>query len=55
MFVFSVQYSEKALYNQLCFYKFIFDWEYAVSKVGDEKGKDLTNIVFHKLLSNFTK
>lgn len=33
------EYSEKALYNQLCFYKFIFDWEYAVSKVGDEKGR----------------
>ncbi|XP_026219892.1 LOW QUALITY PROTEIN: DNA polymerase alpha catalytic subunit [Anabas testudineus] len=27
------EYSEKALYNQLCFYRFIFDWEYAVAKV----------------------
>lgn len=27
------EYSEKALYNQLCFYKFIFDWDHAVSKV----------------------
>uniref|UniRef100_I3KAC7 DNA polymerase n=1 Tax=Oreochromis niloticus TaxID=8128 RepID=I3KAC7_ORENI len=27
------EYSEKALYNQLCFYRFIFDWEYAVTKV----------------------
>ncbi|TMS09076.1 DNA polymerase alpha catalytic subunit [Larimichthys crocea] len=27
------RYSEKALYNQLCFYRFIFDWEYAVAKV----------------------
>uniref|UniRef100_A0A7N6BPU2 DNA polymerase n=1 Tax=Anabas testudineus TaxID=64144 RepID=A0A7N6BPU2_ANATE len=26
------EYSEKALYNQLCFYRFIFDWEYAVAK-----------------------
>uniref|UniRef100_A0A4W6CIK6 DNA polymerase n=1 Tax=Lates calcarifer TaxID=8187 RepID=A0A4W6CIK6_LATCA len=33
------EYSEKALYNQLCFYRFIFDWDYAVNKVlqGDEK------------------
>ncbi|XP_067434009.1 DNA polymerase alpha catalytic subunit [Thunnus thynnus] len=27
------EYSEKALYNQLCFYRFIFDWDYAVAKV----------------------
>ncbi|XP_024136080.1 DNA polymerase alpha catalytic subunit isoform X1 [Oryzias melastigma] len=27
------EYSEKALYNQLCFYRFIFDWEHAVSKI----------------------
>ncbi|KAL1248604.1 hypothetical protein QQF64_021922, partial [Cirrhinus molitorella] len=27
------EYSEKALYNQLSFYRYIFDWEYAVSKV----------------------
>lgn len=27
------EYSEKALYNQLCFYRFIFDWEHAVAKV----------------------
>ncbi|KAL7374271.1 hypothetical protein ABVT39_025356 [Epinephelus coioides] len=33
------EYSEKALYNQICFYRFIFDWEHAVAKVlqGDEK------------------
>ncbi|XP_063339410.1 DNA polymerase alpha catalytic subunit isoform X1 [Pelmatolapia mariae] len=33
------EYSEKALYNQLCFYRFIFDWEYALAKVlnNDEK------------------
>ncbi|XP_040922222.1 DNA polymerase alpha catalytic subunit [Toxotes jaculatrix] len=34
------EYSEKALYNQLCFYRFIFDWDYAVAKVlqqSDEK------------------
>ncbi|XP_062841851.1 DNA polymerase alpha catalytic subunit [Trichomycterus rosablanca] len=35
------EYSEKALYNQLSFYRFIFDWEYAVAKVlqPDEKQK----------------
>lgn len=41
--VFSLQYSEKALYNQLCFYRFIFDWDYAVAKVlqGDERSKTM--------------
>uniref|UniRef100_A0A8C9S1J9 DNA polymerase n=1 Tax=Scleropages formosus TaxID=113540 RepID=A0A8C9S1J9_SCLFO len=36
------EYSEKALYNQLCFYRFVFDWEYAVNKVlpPEERGKD---------------
>lgn len=40
-FSLSLQYSEKALYNQLCFYRFIFDWDHAVSKVllGEEKSK----------------
>ncbi|XP_060755721.1 DNA polymerase alpha catalytic subunit isoform X2 [Neoarius graeffei] len=35
------EYSEKALYNQLSFYRFIFDWEHATTKVlqGDEKNK----------------
>uniref|UniRef100_A0A3Q1H2T1 DNA polymerase n=1 Tax=Acanthochromis polyacanthus TaxID=80966 RepID=A0A3Q1H2T1_9TELE len=35
------EYSEKALYNQLCFYKFIFDWDYATAKVlqPDERSK----------------
>ncbi|XP_068200124.1 DNA polymerase alpha catalytic subunit [Antennarius striatus] len=35
------EYSEKALYNQLCFYRFIFDWDHAVAKVlqGDEKNR----------------
>ncbi|XP_061569459.1 DNA polymerase alpha catalytic subunit isoform X2 [Cololabis saira] len=27
------EYSEKALYNQLCFYKFLFDWDYAATKI----------------------
>lgn len=35
------EYSEKALYNQLCFYRFIFDWEHAVNKVlpVDDRGR----------------
>uniref|UniRef100_A0A673B1P1 DNA polymerase n=1 Tax=Sphaeramia orbicularis TaxID=375764 RepID=A0A673B1P1_9TELE len=42
------EYSEKALYNQLCFYRFIFDWDYAVAKVlpADERGKIMTNLLF---------
>ncbi|MBN3304208.1 DPOLA polymerase, partial [Amia calva] len=33
------EYSAKCLYNQLCFYRFIFDWEHAVkSFTSDEKG-----------------
>uniref|UniRef100_A0A8C9ZLN0 DNA polymerase n=1 Tax=Sander lucioperca TaxID=283035 RepID=A0A8C9ZLN0_SANLU len=37
------EYSEKALYNQLCFYRFIFDWDHAAAKVlqGDERGKTM--------------
>ncbi|XP_065114338.1 DNA polymerase alpha catalytic subunit [Paramisgurnus dabryanus] len=27
------EYSEKALYNQLSFYRYIFDWDYAINKV----------------------
>lgn len=27
------EYSEKALYNQICFYRFIFDWDHACAKV----------------------
>ncbi|KAK2859391.1 hypothetical protein Q5P01_004011 [Channa striata] len=35
------EYSEKALYNQLCFYRFIFDWDYAFTKVlqADERNR----------------
>uniref|UniRef100_A0A8C3G2R0 DNA polymerase n=1 Tax=Cyclopterus lumpus TaxID=8103 RepID=A0A8C3G2R0_CYCLU len=35
------EYSEKALYNQLCFYRFIFDWDQAAAKLpsGDERSK----------------
>ncbi|KAM6900400.1 DNA polymerase alpha catalytic subunit [Xenentodon cancila] len=31
------EYSEKALYNQLCFYRFIFDWDYAVAKIKERE------------------
>ncbi|XP_034416045.1 DNA polymerase alpha catalytic subunit isoform X2 [Cyclopterus lumpus] len=35
------EYSEKALYNQLCFYRFIFDWDQAAAKLpsGDERNR----------------
>uniref|UniRef100_A0A667XE17 DNA polymerase n=1 Tax=Myripristis murdjan TaxID=586833 RepID=A0A667XE17_9TELE len=36
------EYSEKALYNQLCFYRFIFDWDHAVAKVLQSDDKDAT-------------
>ncbi|XP_077592507.1 DNA polymerase alpha catalytic subunit isoform X2 [Stigmatopora nigra] len=33
------EYSEKALYNQICFYRFIFDWDHACAKLlsGEER------------------
>uniref|UniRef100_A0A7N5ZZV3 DNA polymerase n=1 Tax=Anabas testudineus TaxID=64144 RepID=A0A7N5ZZV3_ANATE len=45
------EYSEKALYNQLCFYRFIFDWEYAVAKVlpPDERSKIVEKEVYRRL------
>uniref|UniRef100_A0A672P6V3 DNA polymerase n=1 Tax=Sinocyclocheilus grahami TaxID=75366 RepID=A0A672P6V3_SINGR len=36
------EYSEKALYNQMSFYRYIFDWEYAVNKV--LSGEDRSNV-----------
>ncbi|XP_040279637.1 DNA polymerase alpha catalytic subunit isoform X2 [Bufo bufo] len=33
------EYPEKALYTQLCFYRFIFDWDYALEKVVSEQEK----------------
>ncbi|KAG8450588.1 hypothetical protein GDO86_003019 [Hymenochirus boettgeri] len=33
------EYPEKALYTQLCFYRFIFDWDYAVEKIISEQEK----------------
>uniref|UniRef100_A0A8C1H6B8 DNA polymerase n=1 Tax=Cyprinus carpio carpio TaxID=630221 RepID=A0A8C1H6B8_CYPCA len=46
------EYSEKALYHQLCFYRFIFDWEYAFKKVlsaEDRQEKDV-----YKMLKDVT-
>ncbi|XP_029384772.1 DNA polymerase alpha catalytic subunit [Echeneis naucrates] len=52
------EYTEKALYNQLCFYRFIFDWEYAYNKVLLEnekkriqsiKAKDRVKEVYQRL------
>nr|XP_014348431.1 PREDICTED: DNA polymerase alpha catalytic subunit [Latimeria chalumnae] len=37
------EYSEKALYTQLCYYRYIFDLEYAREKLVPEYGKDRTN------------
>ncbi|XP_030612414.1 DNA polymerase alpha catalytic subunit isoform X3 [Archocentrus centrarchus] len=37
------EYSEKALYNQLCFYRFIFDWDYATAKVLNNDEKKFVN------------
>ncbi|XP_056155811.1 DNA polymerase alpha catalytic subunit [Lampris incognitus] len=31
------EYSEKALYNQICFYRFIFDWDHAAGKLQPEE------------------
>uniref|UniRef100_A0A8C5LWH3 DNA polymerase n=1 Tax=Leptobrachium leishanense TaxID=445787 RepID=A0A8C5LWH3_9ANUR len=35
------EYPEKALYTQLCFYRFIFDWDYALEKVVSAQDKNL--------------
>uniref|UniRef100_A0A3B3WYP2 DNA polymerase n=1 Tax=Poecilia mexicana TaxID=48701 RepID=A0A3B3WYP2_9TELE len=36
------EYSEKALYNQLCFYSYIFDWDYACAKLPNSNHKSKT-------------
>ncbi|XP_075449181.1 DNA polymerase alpha catalytic subunit-like [Ascaphus truei] len=33
------EYPEKALYSQLCFYRFIFDWDYALDRLVSEQEK----------------
>uniref|UniRef100_A0A673AWT0 DNA polymerase n=1 Tax=Sphaeramia orbicularis TaxID=375764 RepID=A0A673AWT0_9TELE len=44
------EYSEKALYNQLCFYRFIFDWDYAVAKVLPADERDATPALWVRLV-----
>ncbi|XP_072901729.1 DNA polymerase alpha catalytic subunit isoform X1 [Hemitrygon akajei] len=34
------EYPDKALYTQLCYYRYIFDWDYALEKVVSEQDKD---------------
>ena len=48
-FFFFLQYSEKALYNQLSFYRFIFDWDYAFNKVltPEDRGETRTQTYTH--------
>lgn len=61
--VFSLQYSEKTLYNQLCFYRFIFDWDCAFAKLlqGDERSKNVHThtcsllLYYCSLVPNFQK
>uniref|UniRef100_A0A672P6E8 DNA polymerase n=1 Tax=Sinocyclocheilus grahami TaxID=75366 RepID=A0A672P6E8_SINGR len=59
------EYSEKALYNQMSFYRYIFDWEYAVNKVlsGEDRcktfitnypGNSLANITHNRSSSTFS-
>uniref|UniRef100_A0A9J8BMW1 DNA polymerase n=1 Tax=Cyprinus carpio carpio TaxID=630221 RepID=A0A9J8BMW1_CYPCA len=50
------EYSEKALYHQLCFYRFIFDWEYAFKKVlsAEDRRKTFITNYFGNLLTNIT-
>uniref|UniRef100_H2LTH2 DNA polymerase n=1 Tax=Oryzias latipes TaxID=8090 RepID=H2LTH2_ORYLA len=51
------EYSEKALYNQLCFYRFIFDWEHAFSKVLTQEERRKPKFSYTKLkpLLSFVK
>lgn len=37
----TLQYSDKALYTQLCFYRYIFDVDYAMDKVVTEEEKGM--------------
>lgn len=51
LFVF-LQYSEKALYNQLSFYRFIFDWDYAFNKVltTEDRGETKFDASLHSVV-----
>ncbi|XP_069746281.1 DNA polymerase alpha catalytic subunit isoform X2 [Narcine bancroftii] len=35
------EYPDKALYTQLCYYRYMFDWDYALEKVVSDQDKDL--------------
>uniref|UniRef100_A0A3Q2NVX2 DNA polymerase n=1 Tax=Fundulus heteroclitus TaxID=8078 RepID=A0A3Q2NVX2_FUNHE len=50
------EYSEKALYTQLCFYRHIFDWDYAMAKASQHDDKSKT-IKYNNLrkLNDFKK
>lgn len=37
----TLQYSDKALYTQLCFYRYIFDVDYVMDKVVTEEEKGM--------------
>lgn len=40
-YLLALQYSDKALYTQLCFYRYIFDVDYAMDKVVAEEDKGM--------------
>ncbi|XP_028655248.1 DNA polymerase alpha catalytic subunit isoform X1 [Erpetoichthys calabaricus] len=40
------EYPEKALYTQLCFYRFIFDWDYAMEKLVSKEERDYLNALY---------
>ncbi|KAM4533563.1 DNA polymerase alpha catalytic subunit isoform 2-T2 [Odontesthes bonariensis] len=42
------KYSEKALYNQLCFYRFIFDWDYAFAKMLQTEKNQLKKLTYEQ-------
>lgn len=42
-----LQYSDKALYTQLCFYRYIFDVDYAMDKVITEEDKGKFNFLIN--------
>ncbi|XP_041824817.1 DNA polymerase alpha catalytic subunit [Melanotaenia boesemani] len=42
------EYSEKALYHQLCFYRFIFDWDYALAKLQPDERNKFKNLNHEK-------
>lgn len=45
----TLQYSDKALYTQLCFYRYIFDVDYAMDKVVTEEEKGMCKFLINEL------